>query len=123
MMFGPAQVLPVAATSTSVDVFEGAAILHGWSWRETTDLTRAEVELRDGAGGPSIVTITLDAGESTRDWLSGAGIYVRTGLYVAVTSGTVKASLWALPLASTDLAEPVDVRAWLDELIDILWVR
>lgn len=121
MMNAPAQVFPVAATSASTTVYVGAAILHGWALRETSDTARAELELRDGANGPPIVPVTLVAGQSTRDWLSGEGIYVRTGLYVAMLSGIVQCSLWATPLNDAGDVEPLDVPGIIDQLTDTIW--
>ena len=123
MILGPAQVLPIATTTSDVDVYEGAAILHGWAWRETTDAARTEFELRDGSGGPLIVPVTLSAGQSTRDWLSGTGILVRTGLYLRVLSGSVSASLWFRPVNDANQHGPIDVRQLIDELVETLWVR
>lgn len=121
MRFAPAQLFPVSATTTSTSVYVGAAILHGWAYRETTDTTRAELELRDGASGPVVVPITLLAGESTRDWLGDVGIYVRTGLYVAVLSGTVQVSLWATPIEDASHVEPFDLHDAFDALLETTW--
>lgn len=115
--------MPTAATSNSTNVYEGAAILHGWSWRETSDLNRAELELRDGSNGPLIVPVTLSPGQSTRDWLGDVGIYVRTGLYVAMLSGTAQWSLWMVPIEDASHVEPFDFADAFDNLIETTWQR
>lgn len=121
MMRAPAQAFPQNATSASTTVYVGAAILHGWGFRETSDTARAELEVRDGAQGQLIVPITLLAGESTRDWLSGTGLYVRTGLYVAMLTGTAQWSLWATPLNDAGGLEPLDVPGLFDGLAETIW--
>lgn len=121
MLLGPAQVLEVDVNGANVTPYVGAAILHGWALKETSDTNRAELELHDGQGGPLVVPINLTAGGSTRDWLSGVGIYIRTGIYIVALSGSVHGSLWFMP-TNTD-HEPFDLRQAFDDLIETVWVR
>lgn len=98
-MFPAARSQPIDTTTSDVQVLGGAAFLHGWSLEETTGSAGASVVLRDGTGtdGVFIVGITLLPGESTRDWLAGAGIGVRTGLFLEVVAGSVEGAAWVLP--------------------------
>lgn len=109
MIIAPAQVAPFGPTTVDVEPFIGPNILHGWSWVETTGLARAHVELTDGKNGALIVPITLSAGQSTRDWLDGRGIYVVSSLFIHVLSGSVRGSLWATPDPHAQGAQPLDV--------------
>ena len=65
--------------------------LHGWSIRETSGTTQAVLRLRDGgdANGELSVSISLAAGESTRDWFDRGVRHVR-GLFYELVSGTVE---------------------------------
>lgn len=120
MILGSAQVISFAATSTVVDLYEGSAALHGWTFLETTGTTAATLELFDGPLGVSVVIISLRAGQSTRDWLTGAGIYIRTGLYVRVLAGTVRGSLWYRPSTGHEDHAPLDVHGLVSEVLDAL---
>lgn len=120
MRIGPAQVLPFATTAVDVTPYRGAAILHGWAVKETTNAAPASFNLCDGTGGPVIVPITLATNESTRDWLDGAGIIVRTGLYVDVLSGSVSGTLWFRPVDPDIDQLELDVHDWLDHVLHAL---
>jgi len=77
-------------------LFGGQARLCGGSLRNTSTTATAVVDLYDGggSGGQPVANVNLAANESTRDWLSGEGLRIRTGLYVNVTSGSVRVVLW-----------------------------
>lgn len=118
MILGPAQVYPVPDTSSSESIWVGAGILHGWGFYNASSTDRAVVTLNDGAGGPIIVPVSLKAGQSARDWLSGAGVQIVTGLYLTVVSGACSASLWFRPDDSGRSAVPLDVHDALSRLED-----
>ena len=93
-----APVLPVSIpTGQSGVVLGGPALLFGWSLRESTGAAPAQLDVYDGADqtGQLVATITLTAGQSTRDWLGLPGLYCRRGLYVNAVSGSVTGVLWA----------------------------
>lgn len=73
-----------------------AGALVGFALCNTSAVTPAEVELRDGrdAGGNLLMTVTLAEGESTRDWFGPGGINLTEGLHVAVTSGAVEGTVF-----------------------------
>lgn len=118
MILGPAQVLPVADTSASTTVWVGAGILHGWAFYNASAASRAVITLNDGIGGPTIVPVSLTAGQSTRDWLSGTGVQIVTGLYLTVVSGAVSVSLWFRPDDDGTVSAPLNLHDALDQLID-----
>lgn len=120
-MFTPAQVLPFTTTTVDVNLYVGAAVLAGWSWVETTGLNNATVNLLDGPAGPLIVPVTLAPNESTRDPLPFPGIYVRTGLYVQVTLGSVAGSLWFAPAPESPELLELDLGTLFGELHDVIW--
>lgn len=67
----------------------------GYSIRETAG-ARAVVRIIDGAAGDStrlLLTISLAAGESARDWFRPDGIPFNTGLYIEVVSGQIEGSV------------------------------
>lgn len=70
--------------------------LKGYSFRETTGNAAAVIELLDGndANGEVVVTISLAANESTRDWFSETGIALTNGLYVNIVSGQIKGAVY-----------------------------
>lgn len=90
---------PIPATTASVQVLGGAAFLHGWALMESTGSAGAVVRFRDGTGtdGVVIAPISLTGGESTRDFFPGAGVAVRSGLFLEVVSGEVEGAAWVLP--------------------------
>lgn len=93
----PLRPLPVGAVSSP-----GAAIdwgdwyLAGWSFRETTGTAAAAFDLIDGgdANGVIIASVTLQPNESIRDDVGGHMLTVRSGLFIAVTAGTVRGAVW-----------------------------
>lgn len=120
MIFGPATSYPFGPLTIDADPYEGPCILHGWSWKNPDLAARADVELTDGPTGQLIVPVTLSPGQSTRDWLSGTGIYVNVGLHVRVLSGTVTGALWATSAADKGHTLPINVHELVDDLIENL---
>lgn len=89
----------IASGVSGIVVVNGAALLRGWSLRETTGSAAAVVELYDGTstGGMLVATISLTDAQSTRDYLEGSGVEIRNAIFYNVVSGAVKASIWASP--------------------------
>lgn len=93
----PLLALPVPVTTTpgrSIDA--GDFYLAGWSFRESTGTASAQFDLIDGndATGVLLASISLAAGESTRDTIGGHLLTIRTGLFLAVVSGSVIGAVW-----------------------------
>jgi len=103
-MLPAARTQPIAATTIDLLVVGGASLLRGWSFVEPTGSAAASIELYDGTGvdGAYIVGITLDPGESTRDWLADGGIGCLVGLYLHVVSGEVQGATWVSPAILLD---------------------
>lgn len=121
MILGPAQTVPFDTTTVDVDVYRGAAILHGWGWQEPTNVTPAKFTLTDGPGGPVILPVTLAINQSVRDWLAGTGIYVRTGLTIHMVSGSLSGALWIRPIRGDDPQLELDVHGALDQLVETIF--
>lgn len=101
-MLPPAQKLPFAATTTDLTLYTGTGVLLGWSFTETTGSAAAELTLNDGADDtcPEFFDITLSSGQSTRDYPPGNGLMIYTGLFLEVVSGSVKGTIWYLPITN-----------------------
>lgn len=69
-------------------------MLTAYSFTETTGTGAAQVEILDstGAGGQSVRVINIAAGQTVADDLGPLGCYCRSGVWVAVNSGTVRGS-------------------------------
>lgn len=82
----------VASTGTGVRVMSSPGRIAGFSVRETTGAGPALVMLHDGAdiGGDLVMTISLSAGESARDWFWPGGISLTYGLFVEVATGSIE---------------------------------
>lgn len=118
MILGPAQTFEVDATSVDVHPLQVPGILHGWAWYNPSETVDAYFELRDGPLGALIVPFTLCPGETTRDWLSGAAIEMRTGAALVGVTGTVGGSLWFRTFPHNKVPAPLDVIELADRLID-----
>lgn len=106
-MIPPASTIPTAAVAVSGQMLNGAALIFGWSFRETTNAAIATVELYDGTstGGALITSITLAINESTRDLMGGNGLEILTGIYLNVVAGSVKGAVWAVPADAHNLRD------------------
>lgn len=95
---GPARLLPVPATSTSRLLYSRGAVVMGWAFVESTGAGTARVNLYSGVDttGTLAVPISLLADQSTRDYLSPAGVYFPSGVYLEVVSGSVVGSVWVI---------------------------
>jgi hypothetical protein len=89
---------PVSGNHARTRPITGRGILRGYGFRETSGAGTATVLLRAGsdASGDVVVPITLQAGESVRDWFSDEGIAILGGLFVDVT-GAVDGSVYLNP--------------------------
>lgn len=90
---------PQTANATGV-IVSGELLLAGFSFRETTGVSAAVLDLIDGgdAGGQFIATVALTPGQSVRDRLPAPGIHCEVGLFLSLVSGTVKGACWAVLL-------------------------
>jgi hypothetical protein len=77
-----------------------AGRLAGYSVRETSGTAAAVLRLRDGEDvsdpGNILITISLSAGESTRDWYLPLGVSFTAGLYVEIVSGAIEGAAFIL---------------------------
>jgi len=82
----------VASSGIGVRVMSSPGRIAGFSVRETTAAAPALVKLRDGAdiNGDLVMTISLSAGESARDWFWPGGISLTYGLFVEVAAGAIE---------------------------------
>lgn len=95
----PHRAVITADVSVAGQAYASQATLRGWSVRESTGLAIAQLDLFDGlaASGVLVATITLKAGESTRDYLPGGGVSLQRGLWVVLTAGAVAGVAWIEP--------------------------
>lgn len=93
---GPAQPVPVPTTTTSQLVTGRGAIVYGWSLLETTGAAAASVEVYSGQDdtGTLLAVSHLASGDSDTQWMGDAGVFAAGGVYLKVTSGSVKGSVW-----------------------------
>jgi hypothetical protein len=75
---------------TSTPVYFADGYLAGVNVRETTGVSTALVNLRDGGdvGGNIVASSSLAPAESARDWLLPGGIPFSRGLYIEIATGT-----------------------------------
>lgn len=99
----PGGFMPVALPVTGASApfaLQGAFLLGGWAFVESTGLAPCSFDLIDGgaAGGTLVMPVTLGAGVSIRDLAPQDGIIVSSGLFVLINSGSVRGSLWVRDL-------------------------
>lgn len=101
----PIDPIHIATTTVDGQFITRGGRLYGWAFEETTGAASAECSLIDGssAGGPTIVPISLSAGESTRDLMGKPGLRVRAGVYLHVFSGSVRATIYYLGLSDDEI--------------------
>ena len=82
----------VSSGGAGVRVMSSPGRIAGFSVRETTGAGPALIKLHDGAdvGGDLVMTISLVAGESARDWFWPGGISLTYGLFVEVVTGAIE---------------------------------
>jgi hypothetical protein len=90
-----ASAITVAAPGQAVEI-GGAQLVMGWSLRETTGAATATVEVFDGQDttGQLLASISLNPGQSIRDWLGPGGLETDIGVFVSVLSGSVRGAIW-----------------------------
>lgn len=92
--------IPTGNPASTGELYNGDLILYGWTFTETSGAATAQVDLFDGGNAQStlIASITLAAGQSTRDWLAGSGIHCLQGVFVNVVTGSARGAIWAQDL-------------------------
>lgn len=90
------------ANGVSARISFSAGQLAGFSVRETTGAAGAVLRFRDGqiSEGGLLLTVSLNPGESTRDWFLPNGIGFVRGLSIEVVSGTIEGSVFLGPVES-----------------------
>jgi hypothetical protein len=98
----PTNTVPIPTTVANVNVSSRAALLRGWSFRETTGVAAASIDILDGndPGGELLATINLSAGQSIRENAPGYGVLVEMGPFLRVNSGSVQGAMWIIDLAA-----------------------
>lgn len=85
-------VWPVPYNST----ISGRFKLFGYSVKETTGSSTAELDIYNGAdtGGLLVIPIPLAGGQAAEDWFGPQGITLNVGILGHVTSGSITGSLF-----------------------------
>lgn len=98
VIFSPVGIPPTAAPGTQP--IQGAILLGAWSFTETTGTTATTVEIHNGNDGTGglVAAYNLSPGQSVYDYAPGDGLYLPTGVFVAVTGGGVRGSIAAVRL-------------------------
>lgn len=93
---GPVFPHDFATTTTSFQSFSLQVFLCGFSLIETTGTATAEIDLWNGFNASSelVAVIALNPGQSMRDWYGFMGLYLDTGLYCQIVSGSVRGSVY-----------------------------
>jgi hypothetical protein len=75
-----------------------------WAWRETSGTAGAVLRLWDGSGpnGGLLVPISLNAGESTRDFPGWHSLPYRTGLFLELVVGSIEGQVTVVPWADDE---------------------
>lgn len=105
-----AEVIDLPATTISQALVTRSGVLFGWSFKETTGSAPAAVSLDDGSSHNTqgIVAITLLANESTRDIWGFPGIWVNSGIYVQILSGSITGKIYFQALSEDELVAIYD---------------
>lgn len=104
MPLPPAQVFPFPAGSSDTVIFTGAAILRGWSTRESSGSAAVVAVLRDGTKATAPLVAELGQAQTVVDhfWCPDNGILLRTGLFLDFASGAMQAEFWLTPISNAD---------------------
>lgn len=111
-MLPAARSFPLGFLSGPKQVIGGMALLRGWSFREDNGGAPAALDIYDGTStdGTLVATITLTAGQSTRDPVPDSGIACPAGIFVNVIAGTIRGAIWYSPATLIDdLAFPAGI--------------
>lgn len=106
-MLPPAAVLPIVAGTADLTLLTGPFLLRGWSFGETTGSAAGTANLYDGssASGVLVASINLASGGSNALSLGGAGVIIRTGLFLDRTAGNTSGAIYYTPLTRADHRE------------------
>ena len=76
-------------------VFSFAVIVYGWSIRNVSTTTEANLDVYDGTDttGHIIFPVNLAGNETSREWFN-RGVEFKNGLYLNVTAQEVKGSIF-----------------------------
>lgn len=101
----PIESIPLGTITAGTPVTGRECRLYGWSFVETTGTDPAELVVYDGgsAGGTPVVHVTLDAGQSTRDYPPKPGLRIQSGIWVEIVSGSVDVIIQALLLSEEEI--------------------
>lgn len=99
-----ADAIRIAATTTDQLFIGRSGVLYGWAFEETTAAAGAKFALVDGssANGQDLVSITLLANESTRDIWGRPGIWVDSGVFLHMFSGSVRGNIYFQTLSEAE---------------------
>lgn len=105
--YRPILTFPIAATTVPRNLWSRACLLLGYGFVETTGAATAEVDILDGndANGALCSPIALLAGQSTRDNMPGEGVFLQSGPFLNVLSGSIRGAIWYLDATAVDLAQ------------------
>lgn len=98
----------VASPGASGQLIAGSGRLIGWSWRETSGVAVAAFQLLDGGltGSGMLETVSLGAGESTRDWQPLHAMPYYGSVFLNTLSGAFEGVVWLIPC---DPNEPLHI--------------
>lgn len=101
----PVQAISFAAATSGQLILNRECRLYGWAFLETSGNAAAQLEVFDGTtvNSQSIAPIALLAGQSSRDIWGKPGIEIRTGLFVNISAGSVRGSLYVLGLSADEI--------------------
>ena len=87
----------------SQQMFTTPAILFGFAVANASGSATAELDIYDatGTGGAPLFPITLAANESTREWFGERGLLMHSGIFLNVSSGEVKGSVFFVPMSGS----------------------
>jgi hypothetical protein len=105
-----AEIIDMPTTTASVSLITRSGVLYGWSFKETTGSAAASLALVDGTAENTqgIVSINLLANESTRDLGGQPGIWVNSGVYCHVLSGSVSGKIYFQALSDDEILAILD---------------
>ena len=88
----------LSSASQQLGVFP--VLFMGWSFKNASSSATATLTIYDatGAGGAGEFPVQLAADESSREWFGPMGVLFQSGIFVDVTAGQVKGSVFYVPL-------------------------
>lgn len=92
----PFEAVPFLPAAGSQSLVSLQTLVGGWSFKEVTGSAPAEIQIFDGNNNQTVpyAFITLNAGQSMRDFCPTPGLFFRQGLFVQLVSGVVTGSVW-----------------------------